>query len=628
MGTLLDIKDLQIDFKLPNANLEALQGVSFSIDEGEIVALVGESGSGKSVCSQAIMGILPKNAKIKHGTINFYDPKLKKNKEKKFIDLAKQNPNSSYMQKLRGGSISIVFQEPMTALSPLHTIGNQIEEAVFLHRNVNKKKSISLTKEILKLVGFPDPERAYKTYPFELSGGLRQRAVIAMALVCQPSLLIADEPTTALDVTIQAQILGLLKELQQKLGMAVLIITHDLGIVANFADKIVVLYRGKVVESGSLKDIFLKPQHDYLKGLLRAVPRLSMKKNEKLTPLREVKTKIGDLFSQDKEVHFATGTKIPMLEVQNLNKEFSIRKSGFFSEAEKIKALDDVSFYIRRGECLGLVGESGCGKTTLSKVILKAIEADSGEVIFHDRGQSFNVFNLPKQHLNRYRRKIQYIFQDPFSSLNPRMTIHEILAEPLYIHNIGDIEYRKKTVEQLLELVGISPSTQYLYPHSFSGGQRQRISIARALALHPDLIICDEPVSALDVSIQAQILNLLKDLQQKLGLTYLFISHNLAVVRYIANHIAVMYKGQIVELADTESLFKNPVHPYTQKLLKAIPEPDIHHQINFKQLMKEKLEQKDWPEPFSSKSLGRLEQIDYSHFVRASSKKQLMESLS
>jgi len=480
-----------------------------------------------------------------------------------------------------------------------------------------------LTQDMLRLVGFPDPARAWRSYPFELSGGLRQRAMIAMALVCRPALLIADEPTTALDVTIQAQILRLMIDLQRELDMAVLLITHDLGVVANVAEEIVVMYRGEVMERGTLDDIFRRAEHPYLKALLRAVPRFDMKPGERLVPIREIPS--GDaphlMAERRKWPADAVG---PLLECVDVRKSYTIRKSGLFGSAKfgaRVVAVDAISLKIERGECLGLVGESGCGKTTLSKVLLRAVNPDSGSIIFNDHGRLIDVLSLEGEDLKQFRRQVQFVFQDPFGSLNPRMTVYEIIEEPLVIHGIGDESSRREMVHELVALVGLDLRHVKRYPHSFSGGQRQRIGIARALALRPGLVICDEPTSALDVSIQAQILNLLMDLKQKLALTYLFISHNLAVVDYIADRIAVMCAGRIVEIADRAMLFRNPVHPYTQALLAAVPTPDPAQRLDFDRLLAEKAsDPAAWPTPFRRDPANppRLIEIAEGHCVEAS----------
>jgi peptide/nickel transport system ATP-binding protein len=593
---LLTIRDLHVRFAAPGGFIRAVTGVSFRVRPRSVVALVGESGSGKSVLSQAILRILPRSGEITSGEILFADPR----REGTVVDLAKLPQDGAQMRAIRGGRISIIFQEPMTSLSPLHTIGNQVGEALRLHRTVGTREATELTEETLRLVGFPRPARALHAYPFELSGGLRQRAMIAMALVCRPALLIADEPTTALDVTIQAQILKLVIELQHELGMAVLLITHDLGVVANVAEEIIVMYRGEVMESGTLDDIFARPEHPYLRALLRAVPRFDMKPGERLVPIREISSGAAPHLMAEK-IEWPAHASAPLLECTGVGKTFTQRRGGWFGSraAPRIVAVDDVSLRIERGECLGLVGESGCGKTTLCKMLLRAVAPDTGSVVFNDHGRMTDVLALDGADLKRFRRQVQFIFQDPFGSLNPRMTVFEIIEEPLVIHQIGDPQRRREIVEELVSLVGLDLRHLKRYPHSFSGGQRQRIGIARALALRPDLVICDEPTSALDVSIQAQVLNLLMELKEKLSLTYLFISHNLAVVDYIADRIAVMCAGRIVEIADRASLFRNPVHPYTQALLAAVPEPDPSHRLDFQRLIEDRASNPaSWPDPF------------------------------
>jgi len=622
--SLLEVNDLQVEFRLFAAGvLRAVDGVSFRVKPGATVALVGESGSGKSVIAQTIMGILPNPAYIAGGSILFRDDQSSASAvgaANGVVDIASIDRDGPGMRDIRGRRISMIFQEPMTSLSPLHTIGNQVSEALRLHHPMDKKSAREATIEMLELVGFPHAVQAFDTYPFELSGGLRQRAMIAMALICRPALLIADEPTTALDVTIQAQILQLIQDLQARFGMAVLLITHDLGVVANMAEEVVVVYHGKLMERGGVEEIFRRPQHQYLKALMRAVPRVGMKAGERLTPIREVEKAEGGYLRR--EQGRGNDKSEPLLEVKGLTKSFSIRKTGMIATGRALSAIavDDVSFFIRRGECLGLVGESGCGKTTLAKIIMRALEPDIGEIVFNDDTGVMKLLELKNKALMQARRKIQYIFQDPFSSLNPRMTVFDIISEPLLIHGQRDQQGFRDIVTELMHHVGLDPRFLSRYPHSFSGGQRQRIGIARALALNPDLLICDEPVSALDVSVQAQVLNLLKDLQSQFGLTYLFVSHNLAVVDYMADRIAVMCAGSLVEIAPREILFRSPVHPYTKALLAAVPRAELDHKLDLTALMEGKVSTPSaWPAPFTvaeSARPGLLELAD-GHFVRA-----------
>ena len=628
-GNVLEVSDLRVDFRLHGQGvLRAVDGVSFRVPHGKTVALVGESGSGKSVISQSVMGILPSVARIAGGEIRFRaDPG-----DAEGVDVAALAPDSAAMRAIRGGRISMIFQEPMTSLSPLHTVGDQIGEAVRLHREATRAEARDLAAEMLAMVGFPRPMRALESYPFELSGGLRQRAMIAMALVCRPALLIADEPTTALDVTIQAQILKLVRDLQAELGMAVLLITHDLGVVANMADEVVVVYHGRLMERGALEDIYADPRHPYLKALMQAVPRIGLDRGERLTPIREVERAAKGYVRTERDgAPGAVAMGEPLLAVRNVTKTYGARKSAWpgAKAGAPVRALDGVGFDIRRGECLGLVGESGCGKTTVSRILMRVVEPDEGEATYHEAGGSFSLFDLEGEALTAFRRRAQYVFQDPVSSLNPRMTVFDIVSEPLVIHRIGDRAERAAIVQELMGHVGLDPRFLSRYPHSFSGGQRQRIGIARALALNPELIICDEPVSALDVSVQAQVLNLLKDLQSELGLTYLFISHNLAVVDYVADRIAVMCAGRLVEVAPRERLFENPVHPYTRALLAAVPRTDPAARLDLGALMEGRVSNPaHWPEPFTDDGDRRpaLVEVAPGHAVRASGKLSGCES--
>lgn len=612
---VLSVEGLSVDFHTAEGKVRAVDDVSFAVPENKTVALVGESGSGKTVISQTIMGLLPPSAVISSGQVVLSDP----SGEIDPVDIGSLDRKGTRMRQLRGNRVSIIFQEPMTSLSPLHTIGDQIGEAALLHRKVGGPEARELTQEMLRLVRFPDPKRALDAYPFELSGGLRQRAMIAMAMICHPALLIADEPTTALDVTIQAEILKLIKEVQSELKMSVLMITHDFGVVANMADEVVVIYHGRIMERGTAQQLFSNPKHDYLKALLNAVPSFHMDKDERLAPIRPIEVKADDLKQGRTECKVAPGE--PLVDVKNITKRFGLRKSGLFSSSKSfVTALDQVNLTIRRGECLGLVGESGSGKTTAAKAILRAMEIDEGAVCYNHGDGLRDIADLSGDDLMDYRRRVQLIFQDPFSSLNPRMTINDVLTEPLEIHGIGTPSERADRARSLMSLVGLDARFLRRYPHSFSGGQRQRIGIARALALNPEFLLCDEPTSALDVSVQAQILNLLQDLKRDLNLTYLFVSHNLAVVDYIADRIAVMCRGRVVEIGETREIVSNPLHPYTQALLSAVPEPDLNTPLDFAALDENRAsEPASWPEPFRLEAgvAPTLIEMEPEHFVCA-----------
>jgi peptide/nickel transport system ATP-binding protein len=612
---VLSIEGLTVDFNSDEGRVRAVDNVSFSVPQNRTVALVGESGSGKTVISQTIMGLLPNAAEIVSGKVVLSDPRGGEAP----IDIAALDRKGAKMRHIRGNRIAIIFQEPMTSLSPLHTIGDQIGEAALLHRNAGGQEARELTTEMLRLVQFPEPDRALNSYPFELSGGLRQRAMIAMAMICHPALLIADEPTTALDVTIQAEVLKLIKDVQSELHMSVLMITHDFGVVANMADEVVVIYHGRIMEKGTAEQLFTNPKHEYLKALLNAVPSFHMDKDERLAPIRPIEVKSDDMTRSRVACTVEPGK--PLVEVRDVTKRFTLRKGGFLgARPQTMTALDSINLTIKRGECLGLVGESGSGKTTAAKAILRAIDVEGGEICY-DRGDGLkDISHLSGPDLMDYRRRVQLIFQDPFSSLNPRMTVNDILTEPLQIHEIGTPEERSERARSLMNLVGLDPRFLRRYPHSFSGGQRQRIGIARALALNPEFILCDEPTSALDVSVQAQILNLLQDLKRDLSLTYLFVSHNLAVVDYIADRIAVMCRGRIVEIGETREVVSNPLHPYTKALLSAVPEPDLSAPLDFNALGdKRASEPAAWPEPFrlTSGLAPELVEMEPEHFVCA-----------
>lgn len=532
MESLLAVNNLKVTFENNHEQTEVIHGVSFTVNKGETLGIVGESGSGKSVTAKAIMQLLPTHsARITDGSIQYEDKTISSYNEKE-------------MEKIRGKEISMIFQDPMSSFNPTMKIGKQIDEMSIKHRGLSRSEAKKETIEMLKLVGITNPEERYHQYPHEFSGGMLQRAMIAMALICRPKLLIADEPTTALDVRIQAQILQLMKQLQEQFSMSIILITHDFGVVAGMCDRIVVMKDGEIVETNDTISIFKEPKHPYTRRLLNALPRIDEPKKQK------EKTII---------------TNEPLVEVEQLEKVFQLKLGG------TVRAVDNISFTIRKGETLGLVGESGSGKSTTGRLILQLQEATSGEVIFE--GMGINHFN--RRELKALRRDVQIIFQDPQSSLNPRMKVLDIIGQPLDIHKLyKSKEERRKRVEELLELVGLKKEHANRYPHEFSGGQQQRIGIARALAVEPKFIVCDEPLSALDVSIQAQIVELLQQLQQKLGLTYLFIAHDLAMVKHICDRVAVMYNGKIIELAESEELYSNPLHPYTKSLLEAVPVPD------------------------------------------------------
>lgn len=560
---LLSIKNLSVDFKTEEGTVHAVKNLNLDIPRGKTVGLVGESGSGKSVTSLAIMGLIPNPpGTISSGEILFEGK-----------DLTKLSQDE--MRKIRGNKISMIFQEPMTSLNPVFTVGNQIDEALILHQNMGNSEARKRTIELLDEVGIPNPSERVNAYPHQMSGGQKQRVMIAMAMACEPELLICDEPTTALDVTIQKQVLELMFDLQKKHGMSILFITHDLGVIADIADSVSVMYRGDLVESETCRQIFEAPKMPYTKGLLACRPKLDHNPIRLLTVSdfmdddgKELVHKPVDT-DKDKTPKSLDEDKYPvLLEVKNLKTYFPI-KGGIFGRTKGyVKAVDDVSFKVRKGRTLGLVGESGCGKTTLGRTILRLIEATEGSAIYNGR----DLMTLSNDEMREMRKKIQIIFQDPYSSLNPRMTIGNIVTEPMVIHKVGkNKKERYALANELLEKVGLKGNHLSRYPHEFSGGQRQRICIARALALNPEFIICDESVSALDVSIQAQVLNLLQDLQKEFDLTYIFISHDLSVVKYISDEVGVMNQGKIVEYASSEDIYLNPKEQYTKDLLEAIP---------------------------------------------------------
>ena len=612
---LLEVKNLKTVFHQSKGDLKAVNGVSYHINEGEVIAFVGESGSGKSVTQYSGLQLIPvPPGEIVEGEVLFEGK-----------NLLRYGSDSEEMRSVRGGKIGVVFQEPMSSLNPVMTIGKQLEESIVLHLKLSKKDAHERAKELLSMVGIPEPELRLKSYPHQLSGGMRQRVMIAIAMSCNPKLLIADEATTALDVTTQAQILEQLKDIVKKTGTALAIITHNLSIVARYADRVYVMYAGEIVEQGTTDDIFYAPQHPYTIGLMNAVPSLEDPKDRKLIPIDGFVTNLihrkdecafmnrcpykTDACAQEKtpvlhkadgsEEHFVachrklnadifeqkkaesqkirvqskkhTSEKEKILSVQNMRIYFPVKNGLFKKEKSFIKAVDDISFDVCKGETFGLVGESGCGKSTVARAILRLYKPTSGKILF----ENHDITNLSDRELHPYRRNMSMVFRDPYGSLDPRQRAGDIVMEPMinYHLNMTKVEMNDE-VDRLFELVGLDPLYRERVPHEFSGGQRQRLAIARALATRPSFIVCDEAISALDVSIQAQVINLLEDLQEQLGLTYLFIAHDLSVVRHISDKVAVMYLGHIVEMADWKALYENPMHPYTQVLLSAVLVPD------------------------------------------------------
>ena len=579
-NTLLEFKNLVTEFHTEGKVVTAVNNISFTLNKGETIGIVGESGSGKSVTSLSAMRLVPSPpGKIAGGEILFHK---KDGETVDFLQISEKE-----MRQYRGNEIAMIFQEPMTSLNPVFTCGDQVMEAIMLHQSISKSEAKDLTIKLFEEVQLPDPERIFNTYPHQISGGQKQRVMIAMAMCCQPSVLVADEPTTALDVTVQKTILELMQKLQKEHDMGILFITHDLGVIAELADKVVVMYKGNIVEQGSVWDIFNNPQHPYTKGLLACRPPLDkrytflptvgdfMQTNEKGENIANdisvedfTKDLVVSKAERDKQQK-ALFTQEPLLQIKNLKTYFPIRNGFFGGITDYVKAVDDISFDVYPGETLGLVGESGCGKTTTGRTILRLNEPTAGQMIY--KGKDIAAFN--EQELREFRKEVQIIFQDPYSSLNPRMTIGNAIMEPMQVHGIlANDQERKKRVEELLEKVSLGAEHFNRYPHEFSGGQRQRIGIARALAVNPKFIICDESVSALDVSVQAQVLNLLNDLKQEFGLTYIFISHDLSVVKYMSDRMVVMQNGKIEEMGDADQIYLEAKTQYTQRLISAIPE--------------------------------------------------------
>jgi len=570
---LASFENLRVEFDTKDGKVVAVEDVSFEIKPKQTVCLVGESGSGKSVSSLSMMRLVEfGGGKLSGGKIFFT------NSEGRKINLS--NSNQKQMRNIRGNEIGMIFQEPMTALNPVFTIERQLTEGLIVHKKISKRKAKMEALELLRLVRIPEPEMRMQQYPHELSGGMRQRVVIAMALACEPRLLIADEPTTALDVTIQAEILALINRLKVETNAAILFITHDMAVVAQMADRVVVMHNGKKMEEGTVHEIFNNPQHEYTKSLLAAVPKLGEMASRKYPePMRLVGQK------KTKALKPIVGTNEPLLKVSNLVTRYPVKGGMLRRTVARVHAVEDVSFTIMKGKTLSLVGESGCGKSTVGRSLIRLVEPTSGDVNLD--GQ--NILSLNPKDMREARSNIQMVFQDPFASLNPTLTLFDQVAEPLRnfgTNNPGELRVK---IGDLFDRVKLPRSFIRRYPHELSGGQRQRIAIARALALNPKLIVADEPVSALDVSVQAQVLNLMMELQVDLGLSYLFISHDMAVVERVSHDVGVMYLGRLVEIGPRPSIFRNPQHPYTQDLLKAVPiaDPDkrkSERDLNFKPL--------------------------------------------
>jgi peptide/nickel transport system ATP-binding protein len=581
---LLEVKNLVTEFKTDDGYVKAVNDVSFTLYRGETIGIVGESGSGKSVTSLSIMRLIPNPpGRIASGQIIYHT------KDGKQIDLTKLSEED--MRKYRGNEISMIFQEPMTSLNPVFTCGDQVAEAIMLHQKKTKKEANEITLKMFDKVKLPNPQRVLDAYPHQLSGGQKQRVMIAMAMSCNPNILIADEPTTALDVTVQATILDLMNQLRNEIESSVIFITHDLGVIAEIADRVIVMYKGKIVEQGAVLDIFSDPKHPYTKSLLACRPPLKIRLRKLPTVVDFMREENGQIIELPTSVSEAINAQViskaetdarrerlltgkTLLEVKNLKTWFPSKKNFFGKTTDWVKAVDDVSFNVQEGETLGLVGESGCGKTTLGRTILRLAPAESGEILFEGK----NLLDMNASDLKDMRRHMQIIFQDPYSSLNPRMTIGNAIQEPMSVHGIYENEkVRKEKVIELLEKVNMKPEQYSRYPHEFSGGQRQRICIARALALNPRFIICDESVSALDVSVQAQVLNLLIHLREEFKFTYIFISHDLSVVKFMSDRMVVMNKGKIEEMGAADEIYNNPQQDYTKRLINAIPKGELEH---------------------------------------------------
>jgi glutathione transport system ATP-binding protein len=604
----LVVDDLSVEFATTERTVEAVRNVSFQVGRGETVAIVGESGSGKSVTALSLMRLVEHGGgRITRGSLDFARADGSR------VDLAKAPADT--MRSIRGAEIAMIFQEPMTSLNPVFNVGDQIAESIRLHQGMDRAAALAEALRMLELVRIPEAAQVLTRYPHQLSGGMRQRVMIAMALSCRPTLLIADEPTTALDVTIQAQILTLIRLLQDEMRMAVVFITHDMGVVAEVADRVVVMWRGEKVEEGPVEEIFAAPRHPYTRALLSAVPRLgSMHGTDAPAkfPLvaMDALAPAASMSAAPATLPRAAESGAPLLKVQRLSTRFDL-KAGFFGRVQRrVHAVEQVSFDLAAGETLALVGESGCGKSTTGRSLLRLVDVHSGSIEFGGR----DIATLPARDVRPVRRDIQMIFQDPFASLDPRLTVGFSIAEPLYVHGVAKGREAEERVAWLLRHVGLSPDHAQRYPHEFSGGQRQRIAVARALALNPKIIIADEAVSALDVSIQAQIVNLLLDLQSEFGLSYLFISHDMAVVERVSHRVAVMYLGQIVEIGPRRAIFENPQHPYTRKLMAAVPVADPTRRRRKRELSSDEI-----PSPIRAAgdepTVAPLREVGPGHFV-------------
>ncbi|XPG48574.1 dipeptide ABC transporter ATP-binding protein [Variovorax sp. KK3] len=604
-GRVLQVDGLTVRFATSERTVDAVRNLSFHVDRGETLAIVGESGSGKSVTSLALMRLVEYGGgRIIGGHLAF------RRRDGRVLDLAKAS--DSTMRGIRGADIAMIFQEPMTSLNPVFTAGDQIAEAIAIHQHKDRAAASAEALRMLELVRIPEARSVLARYPHQLSGGMRQRVMIAMALSCRPSLLIADEPTTALDVTIQAQILQLIRELQSEMHMAVVFITHDMGVVAEVADRVLVMYRGDKAESGTAEQIFKAPQHPYTRALLSAVPQLGAMHGTDLPARFELlQVDAAGVSVSDRSPQDTVRRDIPpILRVKNLVTRFDLKSGLFGRVTRRVHAVEGISFDLHAGETLALVGESGCGKSTTGRSLLRLVDSQGGEIEFKGR----NVLALPTGELQALRRDIQFIFQDPFASLDPRLTVGFSIMEPLLVHGIAKGAKAQERVRWLLEKVGLPAEYAQRYPHEFSGGQRQRIAIARALALDPKVVVADESVSALDVSIQAQIVNLMLDLQRELGVAFLFISHDMAVVERISHRVAVMYLGQIVEIGPRRAIFENPQHAYTRKLMAAVPVADPARRDRDRPLLQGEIPSPVHPAGYEP-TLRPLVEVGPGHFV-------------